>query len=546
MNLENVSIHNWIQKNGLRTEKGVKLDFNDHFFLYDPYRDFSPNLVVYKAAQIGFSVLAVNKVMFVAKNYGVDVIYTMPSDGDVRTFVSGKVNRIIKNNPILREWTKDKDSIEQKRVGDSVVYFRGTISKTAAISVTADLLVHDEEDFSDQEVIGDYDSRLQHSKLKWKWHFGHPSAPGVGVSKYWAKSDQKHWFIKCPHCKKKQYLEWPDSICFERREYICKYCKGVLDNRTRKMGFWVQKYKKTEYSGYWIPLMIAPWINAGYLIDKFNDDDVTEEFFTNRILGLPYVGGSNKVNEDDILGCCDTRTNPMVGKVVIGVDTGIRLRFVVGNEHGIFYWGQSKEISEYDPHKGESPYDEIEKLMRMYPDSIVVVDQGGDIIGSRQLQDKYIGRVFLCHYRQDRKSLTLVKWGSGDEEDGNVIVDRNRMIQFVIGEFKRRRIVLNGTREDFKGYWKHWDNIYRVSEEDNLGVIKYKWMRSGRDDWIHATIYWRVGMSKALSFGGGKVYGGDDDLIKVRTAPVANIDGTLVDPINCPIVEIDKVDWSLK
>ena len=197
MKLSEISIHSWIQEYQIKNEAGNLLDFRDHLFLFDIYADQSAKLVCYKAAQIGFSTLAILKSFWLAKHKRLDEIYTMPTANDVKDFVGGKVNRLINQNPILLEYVKDKDSVEQKQVGDNIIYFRGTWTEKAAIAVSSDLNIHDEEDRSKQEVIQQYSSRLQHSKYKYEWHFSNPSVEGNGVSRYWAKSDQKHWFIKC-------------------------------------------------------------------------------------------------------------------------------------------------------------------------------------------------------------------------------------------------------------------------------------------------------------------------------------------------------------
>jgi hypothetical protein len=288
------------------------------------------------------------------------------------------------------------------------------------------------------------------------------------VSKYWELSDQKHWFIKCPHCNKEQYLKWPESIDPVREVFVCRHCAGELSDNDRRRGRWVAKFKNREFSGYWIPLLIAPWMSAKKILKYYTDN--TEEYFYNRVLGLPYVGSGNKVQKDDILGNLTKELNTQEGRIVIGVDTGIYLRYVVGNSSGIFYYGQTKK------------YEDIEILLRRYANSIAVFDAGGDIVGVREMREKYPGRVYLCHYGVDRKTLQLVRWGDNDES-GNVIVDRNRMIQLVIDEFKDRRIPLQGNENEWWDFWLHWDHIYRVQEEDNLGVLKSKWLRNGRDDW---------------------------------------------------------------
>ena len=483
IDLADYSIHAWIQKNGIKNEKGDPIEFRKHLFLFDIYRDNSPHLVVMKAAQIGMSTLEILKNIYNAKQKKIDIIYTLPTDNDVQVFVGGKVNRIISQNPILQSYTHDKDTIEQKKIHDSMLYFRGTWTSKSAIMVTADRLVHDEIDSSKQDIVKDYQSRLQHSKYKEIHVFSHPSAPGVGVDVYWKLSDQKHWFIKCPHCKEEQFMHWPESFDLDRKLYVCKYCKGELSNDDRRRGRWVQKFKDAKYSGYWIPLFITPWTTAAEIIDKYNDPKTTEEFFYNKVLGLPYAGSGNIVSQEVIFQNLTQKINEQKGRIVIGVDTGIDLRYVIGNEEGIFYYGQTKT------------YGDIERLLKRWERSVVVIDQGGDIIGSRKLREDYPGRVFLCFYQRDKSNKELVTWGK-EKEIGRVRADRNRMIQLVIDEFTDKRIKLYGTENDWWDYWLHWSHIYRVKEENNLGVMEYRWLRSDRDDWVHATVYWRIGMGK--------------------------------------------------
>lgn len=138
----------WLRSNDIRNEKGDAIEFDNHPFLEDIYLDDSQYLTIMKAAQVGLSTCAILKNHNDAKNKKLDIIYTLPTDQDVSVFVGGKVNRIIGNNPPMIKDVADKDSIEQKQVGNSMIYFRGTWTKKAAIMVTADRLVHDEKDSS--------------------------------------------------------------------------------------------------------------------------------------------------------------------------------------------------------------------------------------------------------------------------------------------------------------------------------------------------------------------------------------------------------------
>lgn len=502
--LEQHSIIAWIVNNQIKNEKGDLIEFVDHPWLFDIYRDPAQNLVVMKPAQVGLSTLEIIRNHYDARSKKMDIIYTLPTDGDVNVFVGGKVNRIIANNPCMLADVKDKDTIEHKAVGNSMIYFRGTWTKKAAIMITADRLVHDEKDSSKQDVVADYQARLQHSKYKQTHVFSHPSVPNNGVDVEWQKSDQKEWFITCPHCQKKQVLTWNTedpkkmSIDIEKNIFICKKCGQQLSDDDRRAGQWVKKFKDREYSGYHLSLLMAPYVSAEEIVKKYKEvleGKQTMDYFYNKVLGLPFAGGGNSVTQEMVMGSVTAEKNTEKGRIVIGVDTGVKLRFVIGNKAGLIGYGQMNDYMPDDVNK--LPLDQtLEYFLKKWPNSIMVIDQGGDIIGSRKLQKKYPGRVFLCHYARDRKTQQLIRWGDKDEY-GTVLVDRNRMLQMTINEMTEKRYRLyNGTQSDWYDYWLHWSHIYRTVEEDTLGVLQYVWHRSDRDDWVHATVYWRVGIDR--------------------------------------------------
>lgn len=500
MKLEDISIHAFIQAHSIKNEKGDVLDFRNHMFLFDIYRDQSQYICVMKAAQVGMSTLDVVKTLYDAYYHKMDIIYTLPTDKDVQVFVGGKVNRIIDQNPIFQKWTADKDTIEQKQIGKSMIYFRGTFTERAAIMVTADRLIHDEKDSSKQDVVKAYQARLQHSKYKQKHVFSHPSAEGTGVHIEWLQSDQKEWFIKCRHCEKEWYLEFPDCIDFEEKKYVCKFCKGELSDDDRRKGRWIARYPGRKYSGYHVSFPMCPWVPASEMIEKYNDKDTTDEFFANIVMGLPFAGSDNKLSKAKFQQNLTTENLYTYGdeRTIIGIDTGKHLHYVIGSQKGLFNYGefQPTEENEHDPWK------DMYGLMDRWTKMIAVVDAGGDLIGTRKFQAKYPGRVFLCSFREDTKGKQLTRWGEKDE-NGTVLADRNRLISFVVGEFGDKRIPVmgefeSGGEQDWYDYWLHWNALSKVKELDpKTGEVKRRiWVRNGADHWALATVYYRVGISR--------------------------------------------------
>ena len=181
--LARVDIVEWIQQNCIQNEKGMPLEFEQHSFLLQPYRDESQKLCCMKSSQIGFSTMAILKIFWLAKYRKITSIHTLPTDDDVKKFSHSKIGPIVqKNGAIAGMISPAVDSIYQKRIGDAHIFWEGTKGQSKGIMISADLLVHDELDGSDKGTVETYESRIAHSEFKGKWLFSNPFRPNVGVN----------------------------------------------------------------------------------------------------------------------------------------------------------------------------------------------------------------------------------------------------------------------------------------------------------------------------------------------------------------------------
>lgn len=391
-----------------------------------------------------------------------------------------------------------------------------TFTAKQAMMVPSGLNIHDEVDASDSNVITQYETRLQAQKDGgWRWYFSHPSLMGHGVDVYWQQSDQKEWYIKCNHCNYEQSLKWPDSVSVERSCFVCRDCGEELSESARVgHGRWLNRdgtpwngtvSGEYKFSGWHVSQLMLANKSAAQIIEAYNDPLKDQQYFTNYVLGLPYAGSDDRVEPAVVLRNCVDSVNLQEKRIVIGCDTGHGLHYVVGNSDGVFYYGDDHNTT-----ASRTPYDTIRGFLNRWPKSVAVFDQGGDLIGVRQLQHEYPGRVFLCYYQQDRKSVEIVDWGEGDEY-WKVRVDRNRMMTLMVEQLRDiGRYKFNGKTEDWQDFAEHFKYIYREKIEmkdtkgkDNstLYANKYVWKRNGPDHWCHALLYFSVGMQR---FGGGK------------------------------------------
>ena len=477
----------WIQDNEIKTEKGIPVEFKNHPFLKDIFEDWTPIQTGRKAAQIGWSTMEIIKSLWAAKYKKFNIIYTLPTFGDIGQFVPPKVNPIISGNPMITEWTADKDTLLQKKVGERFIYYRGTFSKRTeqekqlagvGIIFSSDINIHDESDRSDQVILEQYESRLEASDYKGKWYFSTPTVSGTLTQKLWEQSDQKHWFIDCPHCHEFQWLDYFKNTDKEREIYVCQKCKGEIDDDTRRNGFWVKKYRDKEISGYYIPHTICPWISAKQLIEA--EKIKTKQYFYNFNLGLPYRGSDIVVDKEIILKNVIQDEPNFKVKNVIGVDTGLTMHYVLGNEQGIFQIGSTKD------------WDEIESLMKKY-DAVAVFDALGDLTKPRKLRDKYRGKVWLCYFKRDRDVPEAVKW---EPKNMSVYAERSKIIQRVIDDFVDGNIKIYLKPEELTDFIDHWETLYQITEKDSLGIERKKWETEGENHLLFATVYWYLSLLK--------------------------------------------------
>ena len=91
------------------------------------------------------------------------------------------------DSPYLRARIKSTDSVNIKTIGNSTIFFKGTVAERQGLSVPSDLNVHDELDFSNPTVRETFSKRLSVSDYKWEWDFSTPTIPDFGIDLCYGK-----------------------------------------------------------------------------------------------------------------------------------------------------------------------------------------------------------------------------------------------------------------------------------------------------------------------------------------------------------------------
>lgn len=485
------SILHWIVDRGVLNEKGEAFDFYDRPFLLDILTDWTPTIVLTACAQVGKSVTFSVKSLFAVKHLGFNVIYTMSSDSDVSEFVSSKFNKIIQVNSSEFKGM-ETDNVERKEFNDRFIFFKGTNSKTAAISTTADLLIHDEISRSDQNAIETYKSRIKASEYKGRWMFSNPGVERDELDQQWIKSDQKEWTITCPECKDTHTLVFPDSLNIEEKYYQCRNCKVKIDDDVRRQGKWVAQNPGSKISGYHISHLMCPWISPEEIIEDSQGDPA---YFNNFVLGKPYSPGDLSVTKTTILDLW-TPKNLDVSDRVIGIDVGNIKHYVIRTAKGIIKIGKF------------SAWNDLDDIIAFWKPKAGVIDAMPDNTAAKHYVEKYPWMQMSFFQENNNNPQTIVWWGDGDKK-GIVYSHRDRIIDRMLDDMVNAKFLI-GVQPDkeFQDFIKHFETLRRNKVTNNKGIERFTWeSTTGVDHFVFANLYAYL----ALEGAGAGVFFNEED-----------------------------------
>ena len=480
------SILKWLVEKEIVSEKGEALDFYDRPFLVDILRDWNSELVVKACAQVGKSVTFTLKLLFAVKYFHFNIIYTFPTDSDMKEFVGTKVNKIIQSN--LHEFKgMDTDNIERKELNDRFVYFKGTVSKTAAISTSADIVIHDEASRSDQQALEFYKSRTKASWFKGRWLFSNPTIERDALDLAWMESDQKEWMVICKGCELEQQMIWPDSVDVDKEIFCCTKCKGEITNDDRRGGKWVAQIPDAEVSGYHLSLLMAPWISAKEIIADSKGD---AEYFHNFVLGEPYNPGDMRVSRTMITDNW-TPKDIETENYFLGVDVGNMKHFVLGSEKGVIKVGTF------------SDWQVLDDMMLMYKPRLVI-DAMPFNTEAKHYVEKYTNAE-MCYFQENNNNpQTIVWWGDKDKK-GIVYAHRDRVLDQMFDHQLRAKMLYScPTDQHLRDYIKHFETMRRAKVVNNKGIERHVWESTTNvDHYVFATLYYYLA---TLSGGNGEFF----------------------------------------
>lgn len=514
----------WVCLRRRELRPGENFDLPKHLYLVEMFQNVAREIVYMKAGQIGVSELLISYAFHACDERGADVLYMMPTASDVTDFSQSRFGPALEASPYLasivlgasRTRRGGADKVTLKRIRDSFLYLRGgTVGSDGRArqlkSVPVDILIADELDEMDDRAVPIGRKRLGHSPIKEVRQASTPSYTGIGIHSAWLASDQREWFVPCPHCGQWQQLlidnvvlEFDDlgrPLAWHGQEddtawVACEKCGKQMDRLAP--GEWVPTFPDRRVIGYHPTKLMAGHTPLITVVRNLNTVDETsrKEAF-NQDLGLPYTPQGGRLTEADLDECRrEYAHGPVAGAgASMGVDVNKLLTVVIrakpdGN-------GDRKQL-----YAGQVlTFDEVGRLMRQYDVATCVIDNMPETRSARNFQAEFPDKqVWLCNYVEGQSGAKKASAAQWDARYGNVTADRTWTLDITFSRFYDRSNILPANIRGVPDYYKHMVAAVRVIEDKKGGTSIARYVHSGRDDFVHAENYCTIAAMRPVGW----------------------------------------------
>lgn len=315
-------------------------------------------VTVMKSARVGYTKMLDHVVGYFIHQDPAPVLVVQPRDVDARDYSETEIGPMLRDTPVLAAIAGDLGARASKqKIGKRIfrngasTTFVGAESPNSFRRITARIIAFDEVDGYPSGGAGDDGDQIALGKKRaesfWNSKFILGSTPLVkGVSrieKSWEESDQRRYYVPCPHCGAKQTLKWenfkwdkneagehlPDTAHFRCEANGCRIeesSKRALING----GEWIAEKPFNGNAGFhiWTAYSLFPKAAWRFIAREWLEvykDPLRKKSFINLTLGLPHQEVVNVADPEALKSRCEPynwETLPSdVQFVTVGADT---------------------------------------------------------------------------------------------------------------------------------------------------------------------------------------------------------------------------------
>lgn len=495
-------------------------------FLHHPWTramhdDPAEVIVGQKAAQMGYTEVALNRAFYAIDALGESVLYVLPATTpDATDFSTSRFDPALELSTHLRNLFSDVKNIGHKRAGSANLFVRGSRSRSQLKSLPVARMIFDELEEMVQENVILAGERTSGQIDKSSYYISTPSIDNYGINARFRDSTENHFYFQCPHCSKLTELSFPECLVVTAEEWtdprvrdsyiICKECKNTLSHAAKPewlaTGRWIPSFTNKTASGYHINQLysctLRPYeIAISWLKAQLNPTD--EQEFYNSKLGLCHVVEGARVTDEHLAKSMGQhkilRTYGGKNLVTMGIDVGKYLHIII-TEWYVEIVGQDVSIRSQARvicMAKELHFEQLDRYMRDFNVSYCVIDANPERRKSLEFSQRFPGRVSCCFYATGIANSKVI---NANDEQMTVSVDRTTWLDLTLSRYRNGKITLPiDTSMEYKQQVK---SLVRVYEKDKDGNPIGKYVCGNEEDhYAHAQNYAEIALPLAAGVG---------------------------------------------
>jgi phage terminase large subunit GpA-like protein len=291
-------------------------------------------IVFMKGAQIGATEAGVNWIGYVIHHAPGPMLVVWPTVDMGKRNSKQRIAPLVEETPALRAIVKEARSRDSgntllsKEFPGGILVITGANSSVGLRSMPVRFLFLDEADAYPGDVDGEGDpialaeSRTRTFRQRRKIFI--PSTPTIAgrsrVEREYLRSDQRRYFVPCPHCKSMQLLRFPQLRWPKgephKAEYQCEACSQPIGEQHKTEMLRRGQWRATATGdgrtiGFHLSSLYSPvgWMSWGEIAEKFlaaqGDAELMKEF-VNTVLGETWQARGDAPEWQDVYRRRDT------------------------------------------------------------------------------------------------------------------------------------------------------------------------------------------------------------------------------------------------
>lgn len=307
-------------------------------FLREIMRELSPcssrqQIVVMKGAQLGFTEIAVNWMMYTIDQDPAPLLYVQKTIDAVEKFSKQRLQPSVNVCPAVQErigGTETKgdkgNTITIKNFPGGIIILGGANSAASLRSMPIERLVLDEEDSYDNEIEDEgspSDLAIRRTANFPRRKIFRLSTPLIKetsrIEPLYEEGDQRRYYVPCPLCGHMQVIWWR-NIKYDKQDdgepinirMECEMCKQGIPERYKTQmleeGEWIAEFPGREIASFHISSLYSPvgffsWRDAIHMWIRANRerDKSLLKIFVNTVLGETWTESQKTIHVSSLM-----------------------------------------------------------------------------------------------------------------------------------------------------------------------------------------------------------------------------------------------------